>query len=195
MSYILKNTSGLVNTRVTDTGRLKLSQGNFNISYFQIGDSEVSYNELPNTYNQSNSVVLEPSFNSQNNAGSPESNKQNIKYPYYVDDNNINTYGIPFMDSVIEPVYNRAPLRGFFTGNTTASTINYSAFTGSKYVVTSNYIVDMSTLDGSNQIKIIQDLCDPTNTNKPGIGDFITIRCIIYCNLFYRQNNKIFPNL
>ena len=175
MSYILKNTSGLVSTRITDTGRLKLSQGNFNISYFQIGDSEVSYNELPNTYNQSNSVVLEPSFNSQNNAGSPESNKQNIKYPYYVDDNNINTYGIPFMDSVIEPVYNRAPLRGFFTGNTTASTINYSAFTGSKYVVTSNYIVDMSTLDGSNQIKIIQDICDPTNTNKPGIGDFITI--------------------
>ena len=175
MSYILKNTSGLVSTRITDTGRLKLSQGNFNISYFQIGDSEVSYNELPNTYNQSNSVVLEPSFNSQNNAGSPESNKQNIKYPYYVDDNNINTYGIPFMDSVIEPVYNRAPLRGFFTGNTTASTINYSAFTGSKYVVTSNYIVDMSTLNGSNQITIIQDICDPTNTNKPGVGDFITI--------------------
>ena len=175
MSYILKNTSGLVNTRITDTGRLKLSQGNFNISYFQIGDSEVSYNELPNTYNQFNSVVLEPSFNSQNSAGIPESNKQNVKYPYYVDDNNSNTYGIPFMDSVIEPVYNRAPLRGFFTGNTTASTINYSAFTGSKYVVTSNYIVDMATLNGTNQIKIIYDVCDPTNTRKPNVGDFITI--------------------
>jgi hypothetical protein len=135
----------------------------------------VSYNELPNTYNQFNSVVLEPSFNSQNSAGSPESNKQNIKYPYFVDVNNSNTYGIPFMDSVIEPVYNRAPLRGFFTGNTSASTINWSAFTSSKYVVTSNYIVDMSTLNGSNQIKIIQDICDPTNTKKPGVGDFITI--------------------
>jgi hypothetical protein len=175
MSYILKNTSGLVNTRITDTGRLKLSQGNFNISYFQIGDSEVSYNELPNTYNQFNSVVLEPSFNSQNSAGIPESNKQNVKYPYYVDDNNSNTYGIPFMDSIIEPVYNRAPLRGFFTGNTTASTINYSAFTGSKYVVTSNYIVDMATLNGTNQIKIIYDVCDPTNTRTPNVGDFITI--------------------
>jgi hypothetical protein len=175
MSYILKNTSGLVSTRITDTGRLKLSQGNFNISYFQIGDSEVSYNELPNTYNQFNSVVLEPSFNSQNSVGIPESNKQNVKYPYYVDDNNSNTYGIPFMDSVIEPVYNRAPLRGFFTGNTTASTINYSAFTGSKYVVTSNYIVDMATLNGTNQIKIIYDVCDPTNTRTPNVGDFITI--------------------
>ena len=42
MAYIIKNTSGLVNTRMTDTGRLKMSQGNFNISYFQIGDSEPS---------------------------------------------------------------------------------------------------------------------------------------------------------
>jgi len=43
MGYILKNTAGLINSRLTDTGRLKLSQGSFNISYFQIGDSEVSY--------------------------------------------------------------------------------------------------------------------------------------------------------
>ena len=47
MGYIIKNTSGLINTRLTDAGRQKLSQGNFNISYFQIGDSEVSYNTLP----------------------------------------------------------------------------------------------------------------------------------------------------
>jgi hypothetical protein len=51
MSYILKNTSALINSRLTDTGREKLSQGNFNISYFQIGDSEVSYNVLPSSYN------------------------------------------------------------------------------------------------------------------------------------------------
>jgi hypothetical protein len=34
MGYIIKNTSGLVNTRVTDTGRQRLSEGNFKISYF-----------------------------------------------------------------------------------------------------------------------------------------------------------------
>ena len=49
MAYIIKNTSGLVNTRVTDTGRQKLSEGNFNIAYFAIGDSEISYNTLPST--------------------------------------------------------------------------------------------------------------------------------------------------
>ena len=44
MGYILKNTSALINTKITDAARLKLAKGDFNIKYFQIGDSEVSYN-------------------------------------------------------------------------------------------------------------------------------------------------------
>ena len=43
MGYILKNTSGLINTKITDAARQKLSQGRFNIAYFQIGDSEMLY--------------------------------------------------------------------------------------------------------------------------------------------------------
>ena len=43
MGYILKNTSGLLNTRITDVGRKAISEGQFNISYFQVGDSEVDY--------------------------------------------------------------------------------------------------------------------------------------------------------
>ena len=46
MAYIIKNTSGLINTRVTDTGRQKLSEGNFRIAYFQVGDSEVCYDKV-----------------------------------------------------------------------------------------------------------------------------------------------------
>ena len=175
MAYILKNTSGLINTRVTDTGRQKLSEGNFNISYFQIGDSEVSYNALPSSYNQPYSVVLEPPFNTQNSSGVPQSNRQAVKYPYYVDGSAGNTYGIPYMDSIIEPVFNRAPLRGFFTGNTTATTISWSALTNDQYVVSSNYVIDMSTLSGSNKVQIIYSGCNYTNLNKPSIGDIITI--------------------
>ncbi len=84
MAYIIKNTAGLINTRLTDVGRRYLSQGNFNIAYFQIGDSEVSYTAVPN-YNQTNNNILMPAFNAQNDTGSPQSNKQNIKYPYYVE--------------------------------------------------------------------------------------------------------------
>jgi hypothetical protein len=175
MAYIIKNTSGLVNTRVTDTGRKKLSQGNFNISYFQIGDSEISYDKLPTNYNYTNSFVLEPPFNTQNSAGAPESNRQSIKYPYYVDGSSGSTYGIPYMDSSVESVYNRAPLRGFFTGNTTASTISWSALTNDQYVVSANYVIDMSTLIGTNKVEIIYTGCNYTNINKPSIGDIITI--------------------
>jgi len=119
MGYIIKNTSGLINSRLTDTGRKKLSQGNFNISYFQIGDSEVTYNTLPDTYNQFDTMILEPGFNSQNSAGVPESNKQYVKYPYYVSGSQGNTYGIPFMDSKISDVFNTAALRGFFYADLT----------------------------------------------------------------------------
>ena len=175
MSYILKNTSGLVNTRVTDTGRQKLSQGNFKISYFQVGDSEISYDKTPTNYNQPNTFILEPPFNTQNSSGVPQSNRQSVKYPYYVDGNAGNTFGIPFMDSVIEPVFNRAPLRGFFGGITTASTVNWNVLTNTKYVVSANYIVDMGTLVGSNTIKLIYDQCDLYNINEPSVGDIITI--------------------
>ena len=180
MAYILKNTSGLVNTRVTDTGRQKLSEGNFNIAYFAIGDSEISYNNLPATYNQANTMILEPQFNAQNTSGVPESNRQYIKYPYLVDQGQTNIYGIPFMDSVVESVFNRAAPRGFFTGNTTAATISWSAFTSSNYVYTPNYVVNMSSLSGTNQIEVYTLDCNPTITNTPQVGDFITI----YYDLF-----------
>jgi len=175
MAYIIKNTSGLVNTRVTDTGRQKLSEGNFNISYFAIGDSEISYNTLPQTYNQSDTVILEPQFNSQNNSGVPESNRQYLKYPYLVDQQQTNIYGIPFMDSQIESVFNRAAMRGFFTGNTSATTVNWKVLTNNQYVSTPNYVVDMYSLSGSNEINVYRIDCNPLNNTTPQIGDFITI--------------------
>ena len=174
MGYIIKNTSGLINTRLTDAGRQKLSQGNFNISYFQIGDSEVSYNTLPLSYNQFDTVILEPNFNSQNSSGSPQSNKENIKYPYYVDGFAGNTYGIPFMDSIVSPVYNRAAMRGFFTGNTTAETISWSAITNDLYSINANYSVKMNSLNGDNVITPIL-VSNGVSFREPSVGDIVTI--------------------
>jgi hypothetical protein len=176
MGYILKNTSGLINTRLTDAGRQKLSQGNFNISYFQIGDSEISYNVIPN-FNNTNYFVFEPSFGAQNTAGAPQSNKENIKYPIYVDDIGGNTYGIPFMDSIIEPVYNTAVPRGFFTGTSLDDPNQYywSALTNNLYAINSNYVVKMNTLNGSNTIDVIYNNCNPSVVRGFSVGDIITI--------------------
>ena len=169
MAYIIKNTSGLINTRLTDVGRRNISQGNFNISYFQIGDSEVSYNAVEN-YNIVNNNILMPAFNSQNDTGTPNSNKQNIKYPYYVQGSVGNTYGIPFLDSQFQSVYNSAGVKGFFTG----STGSWLAQTSSAYTVTSNYVVDMTTLSGQTSIDVSLDYCAAT-TGTPSVNDYVTI--------------------
>ena len=175
MAYIVKNTSALINTRLTDTGRLKLSQGNFNISYFQIGDSEISYNTLSGTsYNQSYTNILEPNFNSQNSAMG-QTNKQNVKYPIYVNQNNNSTYGIPFSSPDVSPIYNRASLRGFFSGDTTSPPSSWSAYTNTSYVINSNYVVDVSTFTGGTQIKIIYSGCNTNIVRLPSKGDLITI--------------------
>jgi hypothetical protein len=179
MGYIVKNTSALINTRLTDTGRLKLSQGNFNISYFQIGDSEVSYNTLTGTsYNISNNNILEPNFNSQNSAPG-QLNKQNVKYPIYVNSNNDATYGIPFSNPAVSPIFNRATMRGFFSGGSSS----WSAYTDSEYVINSNYVVDISTFTGGTQIKIKYSGCNTNIVRLPSKGDLITI---------YYDSNSIF---
>ena len=175
MGYILKNTSGLINTKLTDTARKKISEGKFNISYFQIGDSEVSYNTLPNTYNQMDSNVLEPEFNSQNSTGVPQSNKQQVKYPFYVDSGSFNTYGIPFMSSVSDSVYNTAVMRGFFSGNVTSETISWSALTNNRYAINTNYVVDMSKIDCTDNIELVLSDCYTDSVRNPQAGDFITI--------------------
>ena len=169
MAYIIKNTAGLINTRLTDVGRRKLSQGNFNISYFQVGDSEVNYSAVPN-YNQVNNNILMPAFNAQNDTGSPQSNKQNIKYPYYVTGGNGGTYGIPFQESQVEEVYNAAGVKGFFTGTTGAWLVQ----TSSAYTVSSNYYVTMSSLNGTSGITLSSDSCSASG-GTPNVGDYISI--------------------
>jgi hypothetical protein len=174
MAYIIKDTSALINTRLTDVGRRKISQGSFNIAYFQIGDSELSYSAVSSTYNNSRNNILMPAFNAQNDTGSPQSNKQNVKYPYYVSGNEGNTYGIPFMDSQVQSVYNAAGEKGFFvTGGTQG---NWTAETSSAYTITSNYVVDLTTINGTNQVEI--SVSSPTcsaTTGTPSIGDIMVI--------------------
>lgn len=169
MGFIIKNTAALINTKITDTGRQYLSQGNFNISYFQVGDSEVCYDcasgVLPST-----GYVLEPSFNAQNSVGVPQSNKENIKYPFYLQGTTGSTYGIPTLQSSETNIYNHAGTLGFFTG----SSGSYSAKTTSAFTITSNYIIAYTDCSSGNTIDLTYDVCSPS-TGTPSINDFVTI--------------------
>ena len=172
MGFIIKNTAGLINTRITDTGRQLLSQGNFNISYFQVGDSEVCYN-CAGSVQPSTGFVLEPSFNAQNTTGSPQSNRENIKYPFYFQGTSGSTYGIPFVGSINTDVYNHTGTLGFFTGNTSAPIV-YTAQTSSAYTITSNLIIDYGNCVSASTIDLTFDSCAPT-TGTPSVGDIVTI--------------------
>jgi hypothetical protein len=74
------------------------------------------------------------------------------------------------MGSDIQEIYNSASPKGFFSGDTKVQS-------SSAYTITSNYWVDLSTLDSStNQMVIELDpmSCSPT-TGSPSPNDYLTI--------------------
>ena len=203
MGYILKDTQGLVVTRLTDVGRRKISQGNFNISYFQIGDSEVSYNNIDSS-NFYNSMVIEPSYNAQNNLGVPQSNKNDIKYPYYLQGTSGITYGAPFQSSAIEEVFNTASSTGFFTvtGDCYQLINNDICYNSQYYQLVSNF-------NGLNNISLQNFPCDNSSTNTLTAGTKVMVKftnydkiqtctnCITPCQptLFYNVINVVGTNI
>jgi hypothetical protein len=170
MGYIIKDTQGLVVTRLTDVGRRKISQGNFNISYFQIGDSEVSYTALTD-YNFANSMVLEPSYNSQNNVGIPQSTKNDVKYPFYLQGTTGTTYGIPFQNSVIDEVFNTAAPNGFFSSTTT----NYRILRN-LVAKNSQFYAAIAGFNGSSTISGLNGPCGDSTTNTVVSGDKLMLK-------------------
>ena len=166
MGYILKNTSGLLNTRITDVGRKAISEGQFNISYFQVGDSEVDYSS-PTTIASNN--ILMPAFCEHNDNSNLNVNKQNVKYPYYLAGTTGTTYGIPFNESVVQEFYNLASDKGLFVSGATG----WSAQTSSAYTVSSSYVVMMSGLTGSSSISMATSACGASGI--PQVGQFVTI--------------------
>jgi hypothetical protein len=181
MGYIIKDTAALLNTRLTDAARKKMSEGTFNITYFQIGDSEVCYDCVENQ-NISEGMVIESEFNSQNLSPLPQKNKMNIKYPLYVNSDSTSTFGIPINQPSIDSIYNVASPRGFFT---TGSSGTYSAFTSTEYVINPNYIFDINNLSSGNTITITPDIIDSTVSGQTIPGH--------YAVMYYGNNSSIAP--
>jgi hypothetical protein len=173
MAYIIKDTTALLNTQITDVGRRRISQGNFNIAYFQLGDSEVCYDCISGS-NPTTLQVVVPEYNYQNDTGVPQSNKMGIKYPIFLSSStgDTNTFGIPFQDSQVVTIFNTPEPRGFFTG----STGSFSALTSSALTVTANYTFSLSALTSGNTFDIITgNTCDATITATPENNQFVTL--------------------
>lgn len=180
MAYNLKGASPLINTKLTDAGRKRISEGTFNISYFQIGDSEVCYDCISNGSNLSTGMVLNPQYNAQNLTPIPQKNQSNIKYPFLINTQSTNTYGIPSADPQIDDVFNSASPLGFFTGNTTYTYSNvsesgFSAFTSSEYTINPNFILSMSGLSSGDTVTLTADIIDASVSGNVSSGYFMTV--------------------
>ena len=173
MSYIIKNTAALINTLVTDAGRKKISQGKFDISYFQIGDSEVCYNCV-NNLDPVNLNVLMPQYNTQNLAPVPQKNRMEIKYPIYLDSTSGSTFGIPFDASYIDSVYNSAAPRGFFNPSTGSPT-NYSAYTTSAYTINPNFVTPNTGITSGTVLTISATSINSSVSGTVTPGMFMTL--------------------
>lgn len=96
MSFFKYTTSEHVAARVTNFGRQKIAEGNFNIKYFQFGDSEFDYNfpELSGTTESTIQKVF-----------TPLDKYSSIKHPYQFSLSGT-TYGTPIKTSQIHTIKN-----------------------------------------------------------------------------------------
>lgn len=172
MGYLLKNTSALIDIKLTDAARKRISEGKFDISFFQVGDSEVCYNCVDGqTITDQN--VISSNYNDQNNSGVPEKNKSLIKYPLYVGSTGNNTFGIPINQPQVDEVYNTASPRGFFYGENINETYS-NVFLSENYCITGAYQTAASSFMGGNSFTVTENgIVDIEN--QPQIGDYVTV--------------------
>lgn len=104
MSFLNSSNSEYLSARITQKGRNSIAKGEFNINYFQIGDSEFDYNlDFSGLTGQTNhQMVL-----------APVDKECGVKYPYKLDTATNVTYGIPIENSSIEVIRNVMGPAGF----------------------------------------------------------------------------------
>jgi len=153
MSYIIKRTNPIVNTKLTEKGRQKLAQGKLNFSYWAVGDSEVNYKISDNDIDLTNNLPLS---NFYSNVLKPKDQQGCLKYYLKKSDD---SYLFPFGDgtsnsdgyysTVKLTLNNKANQRGFYTGGTSSWTAN----TGTDYFKTGG-TVSISGVTGQTVIDL-----------------------------------------
>jgi hypothetical protein len=130
MSFLDSNNAEFISARLTKKGRNSISIGNFNIKYFQLGDSEYVYD---NSYPETQSIM------------SPLDNDTNVKYPYKMDDSETETtFGTPLQNSTEVTIRNVMGSAGFVS--------NYLETNTSILCFTERIVI--SQLDGGKTITV-----------------------------------------
>lgn len=158
MSFLSNNNSEFLSVRITHKGRNSIAKGNFNISYFQIGDSEFDYTSPFDTLTGLNNSPFQSVF-------SPLDKEGGVKYPYKIDGTSISTtYGVPIESSTTDTLRNVMGPAGFVS--------QYIEYDNVECVGTSvectTQQISLSGLTGDNSVVV------PTGTSFNDC-EFITI--------------------
>ena len=141
MSFIQKSESVIINSKLTNIGRLLLSNGTLTFKKLEFGDSEIDYTLIRN-----NTALLGTEFIVLR----PKDANPNIKYPIPILDNSPDTKTNISLQSFPNQVVNTAIQRGFFTGSTSAG---FTAITASTHVLGIT-TVNTSSVSGTNQFSL-----------------------------------------
>lgn len=161
MSFIQKIDQTSISIKLTNAGRERLANGNFNVRYYAIGDSEIDYNFYKrNNINPNNTNILIPT-----------ENITDIRYKIKKSFNDVNFLYEVSPSSYKDTVYNDINM-GFFNGDD----INLMKFNReSNRLKESGLKIDISTLTtNTNVVNIIQD-DDYQTGNGVEVGDYILI--------------------
>ena len=162
MSFLHENISENLAARITDTGRKKIAQGDFNVTYFQLGDSEFDYgfSEFDGLTYPAQKILM------------PFDKDSQVKYPYKISVSTLTgtTYGTPVQLSETVTIQNTMGAGGFVseyqvTGSTIEcgwEQIDISGLTGTSVLTVS----DGSIFTGTTHITIFM--------NSLGTNDIIT---------------------
>jgi hypothetical protein len=151
MSFLNSNNSEYLSARITNRGRKAIANGNFNVQYFQIGDSEYDYNLVSLTGSTDHQKVFAP-FDYDGG----------VKYPFGLDTNISTTYGSPISNNITITLRNEMGAAGFVSQYDTfgASTKVLTPITGATFTETYSGTtletiigtLPSSGLTGTNQI-------------------------------------------
>lgn len=157
MSFLNNEESKFLSVRITKKGRNAIAKGDFNISYFQVGDSEFDYNSPYTNYVGSGNIPGQIVF-------APFDRDTGVKYPYKIDSSvDSTTYGVPGVNAdMVDVIRNAMGPAGFCS-----EYIPYVSGTGTTVECYSEQI-NISQFTGSNSITVVSGATFTT-------GDTITI--------------------
>ncbi len=144
MSFIQKNDSVIINTKLTNIGRQLLASGNLTFKKIEFGDSEVDYNFLRDF----DTTIVGTDLSIMR----PKDANPIIKYPIPVleTDATGTKSDINKLTPDIRLVVNTAKQRGFFTGSTS---LGFTALTSTTYIL-NKFNVATSSVSGGTVLNV-----------------------------------------